>query len=258
MKEMIHTVPVNEAFLSGDECPFCYLEREAEQRVINYAIGPGASYMEPEVRATTDAEGFCREHLKKLFDYGNALGNALILQTWYICMMEQLEKQMDAYELPEKKSLFRRKKESTQEDALGVFLDKTLDSCYICNRLNYNMDRYYATFFALLKEEEFRSRVENSKGFCMRHFRELMAKAKDQLPNAQREWFYDKIFYVHWENLNRVKDDLDWLIKKYDFRYAKEDWKNSRDALNRAMQKYQGSHPADPPFKSADFGTGRK
>ena len=57
------------------------------------------------------------------------------------------------------------------------------------------------------------------------------------------------MFYVHWENLNRVKDDLDWLIKKYDYRYAGADWKNSRDALRRAMQKYQGGHPADPPFK---------
>ena len=31
MREHIDTVPVVEAFNSGDECPFCYLERMSEQ-----------------------------------------------------------------------------------------------------------------------------------------------------------------------------------------------------------------------------------
>ena len=43
MRERIETIPVNEAFDSGDECPFCHLEREVEQRVIRYVLGPGAS-----------------------------------------------------------------------------------------------------------------------------------------------------------------------------------------------------------------------
>ena len=72
MREKIQTIPVNEAFDSGDECPFCYLEREVEQRVIRYVLGPGASYMEPDVRAATDSAGFCRSHYQKMHDYGNA------------------------------------------------------------------------------------------------------------------------------------------------------------------------------------------
>lgn len=249
MKEQLHTIPVTEAFSSGDECPFCYLERETEQRALSYTLGPAASYMEPEIRAITDAEGFCREHLKKMYDYGNALGNALILQTWYIGMMEQLEAQMDNYELPEKKSLFRRKKPEQETGELLPWLDKTLGSCFVCNRMRENMERYYATFFTLIKDAEFRTLVENSKGFCMHHFRELVARSEAQLPNKQRQWFREQVFSVHWENLVRVKEDLDWLIKKYDYRYASADWKNSRDALRRAMQKYQGSHPGDGPFK---------
>lgn len=249
MKERIETIPVNEAFDSGDECPFCYLERETEQRALNYTLGPAASYMEPEIRAVTDEEGFCREHLKKMYDYGNALGNALILQTWFIGMMEQLEAQMDNYELPEKKTLFRRKKPEQEKGEMLPWLDKTLGSCFVCNRITENMERYYATFFALIKDAEFRSLVENSKGFCLHHFRELMTRSEEQLPNKQRQWFREQVFSAHWENLVRVKDDLDWLIKKYDYRYASADWKNSRDALRRAMQKYQGGHPGDGPFK---------
>ena len=45
MREQIDTIPVNEAFDTGDECPFCILARKAEQSAIRYVIGPGASYM---------------------------------------------------------------------------------------------------------------------------------------------------------------------------------------------------------------------
>ena len=66
MREKLDTIPINDAFDSGDECPFCYLEREAEHRAVNYTIGPGASYMEPEIRAITDREGFCGHHLRMM------------------------------------------------------------------------------------------------------------------------------------------------------------------------------------------------
>lgn len=249
MKEQLHTIPVTEAFESGDECPFCYLQRQTEQRAINYTIGPGASYMEPEIRAITDEEGFCQAHLKKMYDYGNALGNALILQTYFIGMMEQLQAQLDNYELPEKKGLFRRKRAEEPKDTLVPWMEQKLGSCFVCKQMEQSMERYYATFFTLIKDEEFRKKVEQSKGFCMHHFLQLMRRTEEALPKQQKDWFREQVFSVHWENLNRVKEDLDWLIKKYDYRYASADWKTSRDALRRAMQKYQGGHPADAPFK---------
>ena len=78
MKESIHTIPLTDAFKAEDECPFCYLEREAEQHAISFALGSGASYMEDDVRAETDAMGFCRHHYKMMYDYGNRLGSGLI------------------------------------------------------------------------------------------------------------------------------------------------------------------------------------
>lgn len=258
MQEKIHTIPVNEAFEAGDECPFCYLERENEERVINYAIGPGASYMELDVRATTDAEGFCGKHLKKMFDYGNALGCSLILQTHYIGMLRQLHEQLENYEMPPKKSLFRRKQTAAPEDVLDAWLNAREESCFICKRVAYNKQRYYETFFVLLKEAEFRAKVESGKGFCLRHFRELLTQARESLPASQHEWFYRTVFAQMEENLIRVKEDLDWFVAKNDYRNAAAPWKNSRDALGRAMQKLAGIYPADPPYKSADFGIKRK
>lgn len=247
MKEQIDTIPVNEAFESGDECPFCYLERQAEQRAIRYAIGPGASYMEPDVRLVTDSQGFCRAHYKKLYDYGNSLGNALVMQTYFISMRKELENQITAFKMPNKRGLFGKK--AGEELPIVQYLRQKNSSCYLCNKVNYNMQRYYATFFYLIKDEAFRKKVEGGKGFCMHHFRELLENAQTRLPNAQMEWFYDNVLDVMAQNLARVQGDLDWFIEKFDYRNASADWKNSKDAVSRSMQKLKGGHPADPAYK---------
>lgn len=248
MKETIYTIPLNEAFETTDECPFCHLERMTEQRTIKYVLGPGASYMEPDVRLATDREGFCGAHFKKMYDYGNSLGNALIMQTYFVSMFEEMVAEMDRFQKPGKRGIFAKK--PTEESSLVTWMRTKQSTCYICNKLEYNMDRYYATFYQLIKDQEFRSKVENSKGFCMRHFLALMEKAPTELPNSQIDWFYDTVFTLMRANLARVKGDLDWFVDKFDYRNSAADWKNSRDAVSRTMQKLQGLYPADPPYKS--------
>ena len=249
MKEKIYTIPVNEAFDSGDECPFCQLERAVEQRTIRFALGPGASYMEPDVRAATDAAGFCGAHFKKMYDYGNSLGSALMMQTYMVGLFEQMSKEMDKFQIPGKRGLFA-KKTAGEESSLIRWAREKEGSCYICDKIEYNMERYMDTFFFLLKDAEFRAKVESSKGFCMRHFLRLMELAGEKVPNAQIEWFYPAVFRLMKENMARVKGDLDWFIEKFDYRNASADWKNSRDAVSRSMQKLRGIYPADPPYKS--------
>ena len=69
MKETLYTIPLNDAVNAGDECPFCFIEREVEQDLLDFVLGSGSSYMESDVREATDKAGFCREHFKKMFDY---------------------------------------------------------------------------------------------------------------------------------------------------------------------------------------------
>ncbi len=247
MKEKIETIPVNEAFRSEDECPFCYLERQAEERAIRYIAGPGASYMEPVIRGRTDSRGFCGAHLKKLFDYGNSLGNALILQTYLVGMRKELDAQIAEFSAPAKKSLFGGK--GARENALVQWEKEREKTCFLCESIEESMRRYFATFFFLIKDPEFRTLVENGKGFCMRHFGELLETAESQLPNSQHEWFYATVPSLMQENLTRLQEDLDWFIQKFDYRNSGADWKNSRDAVSRVMQKLRGIYPADPPFK---------
>jgi len=35
----------------------------------------------------------------------------------------------------------------------------------------------------------------------------------------------------------------------FDYRQQGADWKNSKDAVRRTMQKLRGGYPADPPYK---------
>ena len=249
MKEQIHTRPVNEAFEAVDECPFCNMERAVEQSAIRYVLGPAASYMEPDVRGATDKAGFCGVHMKKMYDYGNTLGNALILQTYYARLLDEFHLAAATFEMPPKQPILGKKKPMTGE-RYWQRLQQRVDSCYLCDKIEYNMSRYYQTFFVLLKEEEFRKKVEGTKGFCLRHFARLLQEAEERLPNAQREWFYETVLPLMEQNLIRVKDDLDWLVAKFDYRNAGADWKNSKDALQRTMQKLEGIYPADPPYQS--------
>ena len=248
MKEHIDTIPVHEAFDTDTECPFCYLERQVEQRAIRYTIGPGASYMEPDVRAVTDRQGFCRQHYKKMYDYGNSLGNALIMQTYYVGLQEELDAQLAAFEVPGKKGLFAKK--TDKELPLLSWLKQRNRSCFLCSKLEYNMRRYYATFFHLIKEEDFRKKVENGKGFCTHHFAQLLDRAEEYVGNDQRKWFYTTVCKLMKENLARVQGDLDWFIEKFDYRNADAPWKNSKDAVSRSMQKLKGGYPADKPYKN--------
>lgn len=43
MNKNIATFPLTEAFRAGDECPFCNLERSAEQHAISFILG--SAYM---------------------------------------------------------------------------------------------------------------------------------------------------------------------------------------------------------------------
>ena len=88
MKEKLYTIELHDALTSGDECPFCWLERKLEQEAIEFVLG--SSYMESDIREATDKAGFCRSHFKKMFDYGNTLGNGWILKTHFLHMNKQM------------------------------------------------------------------------------------------------------------------------------------------------------------------------
>lgn len=156
MKEKLYTIPLMDAFKAGDECPFCFVERQLEQHAMDFVLGAGASYMEDDVRAETDKMGFCRTHYKKMYDYGNRLGTGLILKTHFQCKTKELHEQIRIF-APSRVSVFSRfKKGNTDTDtpktSLGAWVKEQEDTCYICNFYKDTYARYLDTFSNCLKK----------------------------------------------------------------------------------------------------------
>lgn len=251
MKEQLYTIPLNDAVNADDECPFCFVERSVEQDLIDFVLGSCSSYMEADIREMTDASGFCRTHFKKMFDYGNTLGNAWILKTHYRKMIGEMQKEF-AHFKPNKTSLkdkFRKNAESG--NAIGIWIHKKEASCYICSRFRETYDRYMDTFFYLWREDEnFRKKIREGRGFCLPHFAEICESADGRLSDREKADFYEVMLPLMERNMKRLAEDVSWLVEKFDYRNKDADWKNSRDAIQRGMQKLKGGYPADAPFKS--------
>ena len=232
-----------------DECPFCFVERSLEQDSLDFVLGSCASYMESDVRALTDAQGFCREHFKKMFDYGNTLGNGWILKTHFMKTRNDLDNEIKRFR-PGKLSLADKLKGKTASNNIVNWVRSREESCYVCRHSEEIYARYIDTFFVMFRDDDnFRSRVAASKGFCITHFGDLCAAADARLSGPQLDAFYEMIFPLMQKNLDRLQEDVNWLIEKFDYRNADADWKESKDAVQRGMQKLKGGYPADAPLK---------
>lgn len=252
MKEQIYTIPLTDAFRSGDECPFCYIERNLEQYAIDFALGSGASYMEDDIRAQTDELGFCRSHFEKMYNYGNRLGAGLILSTHIKKKNQEITELMKNH-TPGKSSVLNRLKKTSvsveKKTAIGQWVQEQERHCYICDYIRDTYTRYLDTFFEMYrKSPEFRELFANSRGFCLHHFADLVETAETQFSSKEKNSFYEVLFPLMEKNLNRVQGDIEWFCDKFDYRNKDADWKDSRDALQRSMQKMAGGHPADPPY----------
>ncbi|MCR5672976.1 MAG: DUF6062 family protein, partial [Lachnospiraceae bacterium] len=173
MKEKLYTIPVNDAVAANDECPICNAKRALERDAIDYAIGPGASYMESDIREMTDKTGFCAHHFQMMFEYGNSLGNALILSSHIRKIKADLSKEMLSYK-GIKGGLFSKGGESN----VGKYIGELEEKCFVCDYYKETYKRYIATFFYLYESDDtFREKIKNGKGFCLPHMRELLEEA---------------------------------------------------------------------------------
>lgn len=253
MKEKLYTIPLMDAFKENDECPFCYIERKLEHDALDFTLGSSASYMESDIRDQTDTLGFCRNHNKKMYEYGNTLGNALILKTHYLRLNKEFAHELKNFSV-EKQSLFskisKKTTDSPHTNSISDWIAQKESTCFVCDYITDTYNRYIATFFHLFRNNpEFLDMIKNSKGFCLHHFGELTNAAVKELNDTQLKSYSDITFPLMTENMERLSEDVSWLVDKFDYRNKDADWKNSKDAIVRGMQKINGGYPGDPPFE---------
>ncbi|MGN0505113.1 MAG: DUF6062 family protein [Lachnospiraceae bacterium] len=233
MKEQLYTIPVNEAFDVRCECPVCAMKHKLKENAIEFTLGP--SYMEDDIRMVTDKVGFCAEHVKELYGRQNRLGLALMLKTHADKTIQDVERLSKGYK-PAKQGLFKKKEEAASP--LISYLKQLSGECFVCKKIDEVFERYIVTVFYLYeREEEFRKKLKDCKGFCNEHYRLLLTEAPNRLSANRLEEFSIDLNEVYLDGMRRVRDDLSWFIDKFDYRYTNEPWKNSKDALQRMMTK---------------------
>lgn len=232
MKEQLYAIPVNDAFDKDCECPICELFRSLEINAIDFTMGP--SYMDDDVRLETDQIGFCENHVKQMYQNQNRLGLSLMLLTHMNQIIKDVEK-ISAGGRVSSGGLFKKREEISPMKSYTAKLEK---SCYVCNRINRMFTRYIVTVFFLYRtDSNFKEKFKKSKGFCIKHYALLYEEAPEQLKAKELEEFTLNLNSLFLDNMKRVRDDLEWFTDKFDYRYANEPWRNSKDALPRAIKK---------------------
>lgn len=236
MKEQIYTIPLNEAFDKNGECPFCELQEKLDTEIMDYILGP--SYMEEDIREQTNKLGFCKRHYARIFAAHNRLGAALMIHTHLLEINKNLEKAFEEENRGSVRGSFFKK---GKKDPICEYADEVTDSCYACRREETRMNSYIYTFFYLWKTEpEFVEKVRSCKGFCLEHMSRIISDSQKYLNPAQRKALLDTVMSLQKQNFERITGDVDWFIKKFDYRYTDEPWKNSKDAVERAITKLSG------------------
>ncbi|MDO5519244.1 MAG: DUF6062 family protein [bacterium] len=232
MKEKLYTIPVNDAFHTSCECPICTMYHSLEQNAIEFTMGP--SYMEDDIREITNQQGFCEKHIGMLYKNQNRLGLSLMLSTHFKKTREDLEK-LTKQGAPKSSGLFKKK---PSESPVTAYIKKVNQSCYVCDRIKQVFNRYLITILYLYKNDtDFKKEFKSSNGFCMTHYGMLYELASSELSGTIYEAFIEDINELYLTNIKRVEDDLLWFIDKFDYRFANEPWKNSKDALPRSIEK---------------------
>ena len=248
MRYHIDTIPVWDAMKLEGECFLCALERKTELGEADRYLG--ASVMEPDVRVKVNSRGFCRKHHGMLYSMSNRLGHALMLESHTMEIRDKLAKISEKLE----KSAVQLKEAGLGDKLSGKTrtasaeilkqaqeISEMAGSCLMCETIEENMGRYYHTFFHLYQNDaDFRAKFENSKGVCLPHLGKLLETAVEELGAKDLGRFTETLARIEKENLDRIQEDITWFIKKFDYRYEKDSWKNSKDAVERTANKVRG------------------
>ncbi len=220
--EKIYTIPVNEAFDACAEdksngCPFCEMFRKVQENELELILG--ASMMEPDVRIKTNEMGFCDKHFTMMLKRKNRLGLALMLESH----LAHIAKESSGFNVMKK-------------------VEKINESCYICSRINYHIDRMFETAVWLYDTDRaFEDKIKNQTYFCMHHYHKFITAGKNELNRKKFADFERLVSKVNETYLAELSSDVSWFCKKFDYRYDEEPWGNAKNAPERAIKFLTGS-----------------
>lgn len=237
MSYHLETIPLWEAMEADSFCPLCSLNEKCEKNEVERSLG--GSVMEPDTRIRVNQHGICAHHHQLLFEMKNRLGHALLVDSH----TKEVLKKLDGFDtlLPAegKKGLFARDNGSL--NALEQAIRGLSRDCVICAEMQDHMERYLYTFLHLWKTDaSFRQKWEASRGVCLPHAADLLACAQKHLSGKEQRAFAQSLLKQIKANLSQDEKDLEWFTLKFDYRNQDKPWGNSRNALERAINRLRG------------------
>lgn len=230
MKETICTIPINDIFTPRDGCPFCRMEKMLEEQYVGFITGD--AMMEPNIRIETNKKGFCHRHFSQMFESGQKLPNALILES-------HLQEIIDNY-MPKK---LKGKPDKKQLDGIA----KQLDSCYVCDRIKHDMHHFSATIFVEWAKDDgyFRKLYNEQPYICLKHYDFIMqaATAKGGLSPKRLPEFYAETAALCKNYLVSLKADITDFCSMFDYRSRGREWGTSKDSIERSIAFLTGEMP---------------
>ncbi len=217
--EQIYTIPVNEAFDAVREdptlgCPICALYARLNDNELDRILG--AAKMEPEIRQASNREGFCAPHFKNMMERRSSLALALMMES----------------HLDEVKGITSDMKR----------LEKLECSCYLCRRIEESLSRMVDTVVLLWRTDDaFRRKYAETPRFCLPHFRRLVGVGRDSLNKKTFTEFYRITSDINTRYLDKLRDDVSWFCKKFDYRYSEEPWYDAKDSIERTVGYLTGA-----------------
>lgn len=206
MQETVYTIPINEAFENPCGCPMCRLSTKLERDALEYVMG--AAMMEPDVRIATNKSGFCRRHLDGMLGMKNRLGLSLILQTHLSEVREKGMPQKGLLGMPDCEKAARA-------------LSKTVDSCFVCRRVEQFMEHYYRNLFHMWESSgEFRDKYNGAEYLCLPHLYELLARGAGAIAKKKQPDFVRDSLAIAARHLDGLQADVDAFCKSFEYQNA--------------------------------------
>ena len=209
MKERIYSIPLTDALRDGCGCILCTIEKKLEADALEYFLGP--SMMEPDGRELTNEKGFCRRHLPMLFEKGNRLGLALILETH----VKELSEKINLV----KKSGFMQK--GYDLSLTAEKLKEVAESCALCEKMNAQIKDAAGNLAYLWEQEkDFREMFENQGTLCPEHAGIVLSVCEKEIGGKNRDIFIEAVIKSQKKQLEELYDDLHEFVLSFDYRNA--------------------------------------
>jgi len=206
-----------DALRNADRCPLCDIEENSVKRYFESLLHENVN--DPGVRdALATSHGYCPRHAHYLRNHGNGLGIAILYQDQIALFLQSLEgSEAIASKVARKGASFWHRSES----------------CPACRVQNECRSHYCNTLVRWLQDEEMRSALNGSSGFCVPHFLKLLDMPMDADTRAI-------LIEKERAHMSLLLGELREFQRKHDYRFRDEGFGSESNSWSRVIKMMVG------------------